>query len=228
VPHGGVNVPKRKQTIKSAKRRPRGRPVNKELTARRREEILDQAARVFAERGYPGTDVQVVADALEVSKGTVYRYFPTKQELFLAAVDRGMRRLREHVDGTAARADGPLDQIGSAVCAYLAFVEANPELVELLTQERAEFKDRKKPTYFEHRDVHIGKWQELLRSLISQGRVRDVPPERITDVVGYALYGAMFTNYFAGPRKSFEHQAKDILDIVFHGILTRRSAIAQA
>jgi hypothetical protein len=30
----------------------------------------------------------------------------------------------------------------------------------------------------------------------------------------------MFTNYFAGQRKPSEEQAKDILDIVFHGILT--------
>jgi AcrR family transcriptional regulator len=221
-------VPKRKKPPAVAKRRPRGRPVNKELTARRREEILDQAARVFAERGYPRTDVQVVADALEVSKGTVYRYFPTKQELFLAAVDRGVRRLREHVDAAAVQADDPLDQIGQAVCAYLAFVEDNPELVELLIQERAEFKDHKKPTYFEHRDAHIGRWQALLQGLIGKGHVRNVPLERITDVVGYALYGTMFTNYFAGRRKSFEHQAQDILDIVFHGILARRSAIAQA
>jgi hypothetical protein len=30
----------------------------------------------------------------------------------------------------------------------------------------------------------------------------------------------MFTNYFAGPSKPFEEQAREILDIVFHGILT--------
>ena len=64
---------------------------------RRQEEILDVAARVFAERGFPGTDVQEIADELEVGKGTIYRYFPTKRKLFLAAVDRAMRRLREEV-----------------------------------------------------------------------------------------------------------------------------------
>ena len=61
----------------------------------RREQILDAAAEVFAQHGYRNTDVQFVADALQVGKGTVYRYFPSKEALFLAAVDRGMRRLTE-------------------------------------------------------------------------------------------------------------------------------------
>lgn len=197
----------------------RGRPKDKQLTARRREEILDVAARIFAERGFPGTDVQEVADELAVGKGTIYRYFPTKRELFLAAVDRGMRQLRVQVDVSVADVDDPLERIAQAVRAYLAFFDANPAFVELLIQERAEFKDRKKPTYFEHRDADVGSWQKLLLELVSEGRVRDAPVQRITDVLGDLLYGTMFTNYFAGRRKSFEQQAQDVLDIVFHGIL---------
>ena len=200
----------------------RGRPKDRELTQRRQEEILDVAARVFAERGFPGTDVQEVADELEVGKGTVYRYFPTKRKLFLAAVDRAMRRLREEVDASAAEAGDPLERIARAVRAYLAFFDANPAYVELLIQERAEFKDRKKPTYFEHREVNEKTWQEVLRELAAKHRVRDVPVQRITEVVGDLLYGTIFTNHFAGRRKSFEQQAQNILDIVFHGILTAK------
>ncbi|MFH1747852.1 MAG: TetR/AcrR family transcriptional regulator [Planctomycetota bacterium] len=200
----------------------RGRPKDHELTQRREEEILDMAARIFAERGYPKTDVQLVADELGVGKGTIYRYFATKRDLFLAAVDRGMRRFKEQLDTSVAEVDDSLDRIACVVRVYLAFVDANPAFVELLIQERAEFKDRKKPTYFEHRDANLGPWQELLRGLVAEGRVRDVPLERITDVLGDLLYGAMFTNHFAGRRRSFEQQGEDILDVVFRGILTDR------
>jgi len=200
--------------------RPRGRPKNKQLSARRREEILDVAAKIFGERGYPNADVQIVADQLGVGKGTVYRYFPTKRELFLAAVDRGMQRLSGQVQAATDGIQDALERIAQAVHAYLTFFDVNPEFVELLVQERAAFKDRKKPTYFEHRDANLGPWQELLRGLVAQGRVRDAPVQRITDVLGDLLYGTMFTNYFAGRRKSFEQQAQDVLDIVFRGILT--------
>src|SRR6185312_13872231 len=92
--------------------------------------------------------------------------------------------------------------------------------VELLMQERAQFKDRKKPTYFEHREVNVKRWQDLYRSLIAADRIRDVPVERISDVMSNLLYGTMFTNYFTGQSKSVEAQACDILDIVFRGIFS--------
>ena len=63
-------------------------------------------------------------------------------------------------------------------------------------------------------------WRALYRSLIAEGRVRDMPVEQITDVLFNAVYGAMFTNYFTGPSKCPEAQARDILDVIFHGILT--------
>ena len=43
---------------------------------------------------------------------------------------------------------------------------------------------------------------------------------RIRDVIGQLLYGTVFTNYFAGHRKAPECQAREIIDVVFRGILT--------
>src|SRR5262245_23152745 len=128
-------------------RRP-GRPKVKGLAERRREEILAVATEEFARRGFAGTDLQVVADRLDLGKGTVYRYFRTKEALFLAAVDRGMRLLTASVNGAAERAANPLDRIIVATHAYLEFFDEHPELVELFVQERAQFRDRKRPTYF--------------------------------------------------------------------------------
>ncbi len=190
-----------------------------ELACARRDEILDAATALFAERGYSETDTQTLADHLKVGKGTIYRYFPSKRELFLATVDRVMRRLRETVDASVEEHADPLVQLEQSIRTYLAFFAEHPEFVELLIQERASFKDRKKPTYFEHRERNVVPWRDLFRALIAQGRVRDVPVDRIIDVIVNAAYGTMFTNYFTGPSKPFEEQARDILDILYHGIL---------
>jgi AcrR family transcriptional regulator len=187
---------------------------------RRQEEILETAAVLFARYGYSETDTQLLAETLNIGKGTLYRYFPSKEELFLAVADRAMRKLGEQVDAAIAGVEEPLDRIGRGIQAYLTFFAEHPEFVELLIQERAQFKDRKKPTYFEHREVNVKRWQELHRSLIAAGRFRDIPPERISNVIGDLLYGAMFTNYFTGPRQSVEAQTQDILDIVLHGVLS--------
>ena len=116
-----------------------------------------------------------------------------------------------------------MERAERGVAEYLTFFQQHPQYVELLIQERAEFRDRKKPTYFVHRDAHRGPWQDLFRGLIAAGRVRDVPVERICDVLSDLVYGTMFINYFVARRKPVEAQAAEILDMVFHGILSEPS-----
>ena len=188
-----------------------------------RPRILAAAAEIFAREGYRNTDLQDVADVLAIGKGSVYRRFPTKQDLFLATVDDGMRRLKECVDAAIEGVDDPLDRLARAVRAYLAFFDAEPRLAELVILERAEFRDRKKPTYFQHREVNVERWRLLYARLMDEKRVRRMPIDRITDVISNLVYGTMFTNHFAGQKKSSAAQARDILDIVFHGILLDRS-----
>ena len=198
----------------------RGRPRDDELAARRREEILAAATGVFARRGYPDTDVQEVADACDLAKGTVYTYFPSKECLFLAVVDRAMTQLRAAVWAACAEVPDPLDRLEAAIRAYLAYFRDRPGDAELLIMERAEFRERKTPTYLEHRRANTCEWRELYQGLIAAGRVRNVPVDRILSVVGDLVYGTMFTNHFAGQHRSIDDQARDVLDILFHGILT--------
>ena len=199
-----------------------GRPRVPGLGDRRREEILAAATREFAQRGFAGADLQLVADRLGLGKGTVYRYFDSKESLFLAAADRGMRLLKEESDREVLKARDALDRIVRATRAYLRFFDRHPEFVELIVQERAEFKDRKRPTYFVHHDVNVKPWKKLLQQLIAEGHIRNIPVDRITDVFSSVLYGAIFKNYFESRRRSPETQAEDILDVVFRGILGTR------
>ena len=201
-----------------------GRPRDLTLPERRRNEILDVAVGVFAARGFAATDVQDIADQVGVGKGTVYRYFGSKRELFLAAADRGMQRLSEAVHSDADQAKEPLGRLTAAIHSYLAYFDEHPDLVELLIQERAVFKDRRQPTYFQHRDANLGPWRELFRELIREGQVRDIPVSRITDIISDLLYGTIFTNHFANRRKRLATQANDVLDILFHGILAEGKA----
>ena len=197
-----------------------GRPRDRSLPSRRREQILDSAARVFAERGYPETDLEVVAARIGLSKGTIYRYFPSKTALFLAAVDNGMRRLLAAVEVSRDDAQDPLQIIARAIRAYLEFFDGEPHFAELLIQERAQFRDRKKHTYFEYRDANLGPWRELIGQSIASGQLRDVPVDRVVSNLGNLMYGTMFTNRIAGRRQTIDQQWRDILDIVFHGILS--------
>ena len=189
----------------------------------RRRQIIATAAKLFAETGYADCDMDRVAAALRVAKGTIYLYFPSKEELFYACVDNGMRELQAAVQqATKDKKDG-FDRIRSGIYAYLQFFDQHPEIVELLIQERASFKNRKRPTYFEHRDANRGPWRQLYADLIANGRLRnDLPVERLLDTVGNLVYGTMFTNHFTARAVPLTDQYNAIMKVLFHGLLTEK------
>ena len=94
------------------------------LRTSRCEQILEAAAKLFAEHGYADGDTQLLAEKLGVGKGTIYRYFPSKRELFLAAADRVMRMLRERLSpvqvDSAAEVGWSPDALEAQAFAYLA------------------------------------------------------------------------------------------------------------
>jgi AcrR family transcriptional regulator len=73
-----------------------GKPKGKrELTKlNNREAILNSAREVFAELGYGATTVRDVIRKTGLASGTFYNYFKSKEEVFEAIMDDGMRRIR--------------------------------------------------------------------------------------------------------------------------------------
>jgi len=198
-----------------------GRPKDPDLEARRRTEILNAATKVFAADGYADADVQVVADALGVGKGTIYRYFSTKQELFLSAVDRGLDSLSAEMEAVIEdRTIDPIDQIRRAFHVYLSFFHARPELTELFIQERVAFRGRHTPRYFATKGSFQARDEAFLKELIAMSRLRDVPPEQLLTTIGDLLYGTVLSNHLSGRVSDPTQQANAMLDVLFHGILT--------
>ena len=81
---------------------PRKQPVqqrSRALYAR----ILDEAARIFDERGYHATTTNDVAAAAEVSVGSLYQYFPNKDALLVALADRHLDEVRPLVEMLSQR-----------------------------------------------------------------------------------------------------------------------------
>jgi AcrR family transcriptional regulator len=56
-------------------------------------ELLDAALRIFAERGYGNTRLEDIAAAVGVTKGTIYHYFETKEDLLRQAIEHNHERV---------------------------------------------------------------------------------------------------------------------------------------
>ena len=195
------------------------RCCSEEANQARREEILETATELFAEQGFSDAVTQRLVERLGVGKGTLYRHFPSKRALFLAATDRVMRKMQDCIGANVSGVEDGLERIERGIATFLQFFADHPAFVELLIQERAYFKDRKRPTYFEHREINIQRWKHLYRSLMDAGRMREMPVDRISTVLSNVLYGIMVTNFFNGQPAPADVQAREILDVIFAGVL---------
>jgi AcrR family transcriptional regulator len=61
----------------------------------RREDILEAAKNVFFEKGLSAATMDEIAEAVELSKGTLYLYYSSKEDMYLAVMMRGLRLLTE-------------------------------------------------------------------------------------------------------------------------------------
>ncbi|MBW2419132.1 MAG: TetR family transcriptional regulator, partial [Deltaproteobacteria bacterium] len=98
------------------------------------ERILDAAESVFARRGLAGSRVREIADAAGVNGATLYNYYPSKDALYEAVLDRGMRPLSEALAAFAegSRERESIDQVARSIMQHLA---EHPQLSRLIYLE---------------------------------------------------------------------------------------------
>jgi len=99
-------------------------------TEERRQAIVQAAAKVFQEKGFSGASMSEVAARLGGSKATLYGYFPSKDELFVAVLEDGIRRdvaeVFDRLEGTKPFKD----RLSEFVLAFMRLV-AKPATVSL-------------------------------------------------------------------------------------------------
>src|SRR3954463_8548365 len=94
----------------------------------RSSEILGAARKVFSTRGYRDVTVDEIASAAGLSKATVYQYFASKQEIYLAALTAGVQELAQLSHRTLETTEGGIRaKVEAFLRTRLHFLEENRE-----------------------------------------------------------------------------------------------------
>jgi len=101
----------------------------------RKEEILDVATRLFAERGYEGTSMNDVAELVGMRKASLFYHFATKEALYEAVLDRLVRRLATPLGAVYAGEGSYAERLDRAADAVTAALGAWPFTARLLLRE---------------------------------------------------------------------------------------------
>ncbi len=147
-------------------------PVTPAKRARRKEarpgELLDAALALFVEKGYAATRVEEVAARAGVSKGTLFLYFPSKEELFKAVVrENASRHLQEAFRELAAYTGTSAELLHEFIQRWWTQYGGTPAagLTKLIMSEAANFPDLAQ--YYQ--DEVVQPSHELVRRIVQRG-----------------------------------------------------------
>ncbi len=98
----------------------------------RREAILDAASKTVAEKGLHAARMEEIASAAEVSKGTLYLYFPSKDALLAGLAERNIRHGLPKLRDVAMGEGSGLDRLLNMVEAFVDHMDGFPNVYRLM------------------------------------------------------------------------------------------------
>lgn len=189
-------------------------------------DIAHQAVRVFAECGYEGTSIAVIAERAGLSKQNLMYYFPTKQALYQRVLDDVLDEWLNRMDKLADAGQDPRDVLRAYIQAKLRFSREQPYASRVYAMEvisgahlyGAQIKSRVVPLL--RKDI------EVFERWISDGKIAPVNATHLLFAIwamtqSYADFSkqmALVLNRKALLRKDFDDAEKMITDMVLAAV----------
>jgi len=201
----------------------RGRPPTPGL----RESILAAGERVFGRRDYSQVQMDDVATACGVGKGTLYRYFPSKQALYLAVTFDGIEKLRDELAAVVAETDSAARALEQIVRRTLAFFWDRRGFFALIHRHELE-PDADVREWFAQRAELTRIVEDTIRRAIAAGDLRPIDPRLATEMLFGMLRAA---NRYRTRTDAFETLVQTVMETFLRGVATpagqRRLAAVQ-
>lgn len=188
---------------------------------RRRKEILEAAANIFAEKGFEKTTLEEIATAAEFGKGTLYLYFSSKEDIFFSIFEEGKRvfhdKLREHL--------ADIQDAGVKIERFIEFafqfMREHESKFRLLMSEmirlqmyQSQFSEQLRKLMNED----LLAVTDLLDDGIRQKKFKDLPV-RQTALALKALIHSQVCTQCLNPKKDYQQAENQVKTIFLHGLM---------
>jgi TetR/AcrR family transcriptional regulator, cholesterol catabolism regulator len=137
----------------------------------RREELTRIAARLFAERGYQGTSLADLAEALGVQKASLYHHIDSKEDLLWDVAWEGAEAFHAALDGVPADAPAA-ERIRLALGAHLAVVGGQLDVATVFVREWRHLSDERRRRFAAERRRYEERIRELFRAGVDESQLR--------------------------------------------------------
>jgi len=164
------------------------------------QQIIDAAIRVFARTGYYNSRVSDIAREAGIASGTIYLYFPTKDEILVTLFREKMAQWVALVRREIATERGAEAKIRKLVALHFAVLEGDHDLAEVVQVEL-----RQGQKFFRGASAHeVSAYFDLIGSVLQEGiaagQIRSDLPVKIATKMLFGAMDQMAASWVLGKR----------------------------
>jgi AcrR family transcriptional regulator len=163
-------------------------PLTEDELAATRARILAEAARIVGAAGYAALSMRRLAEAVGLTAGALYRYFPSKQQVLIAYWSEALDALHRRLAGFDADGRPSVAVLRDMLIAYGRFALDDPDRFRLMFLEN----DDGQMDEF-GRQPHVFAAYDLVRDRVARAIVekslRPLPPDTATRILWGAVHG---------------------------------------
>ncbi len=208
-------------------------PTKEQLDKRRAErkaQIIQAALEVFVQKGYYAANVSDVATKASVSQGTIYHYFPSKDDLFLAAYETWeIQSLYSEIHRALETSKSPGEQlralaqaVGTRMAQSVAMLPANVEFWSHISRNEAVQKS------FQHLFAEMRRaLAQIIQEGIARGEFTATDPDNTASLL-IAFYDGLVLQWLADPQSvNWQTVSETLTDLIFYGLLKSPQNISE-
>lgn len=160
-----------------------------------RERIVESARQLFFQQGYGATGIAQILKESEANSGSLYHFFPTKEDLLVAVLEQYKAMLQTHVIGPAyEHVDDPIERIFMVLDGYRRLLEATQYALGCPIGNLALEISNSHPLARRYVVENFENWRLAIRELIeaASGRLpTDTDPDALSKLVLASMEGAV-------------------------------------
>jgi len=184
-----------------------------------KERILEAALEVFSNKGFHSATTDEIAERAGVGKGTLYRYFETKDKLFAELVRLRTEELGKRAGSIIDSRDDVLTMISKYIRLYFEFFDSNQRLFRLVVQEQLDLGEHSPDEYFRRVMRAIPKLKRKVYEGTQQGILKDVDFQTVFyGTMGFA-HGVIQKWLARDCSYSLVNELPGVLEVLFYGFV---------
>ena len=187
----------------------------------REREILDAARKIIARFGIQGTTIDRVAEMANVAKGTIYLYFPSKDDLVQATLLAGLRAMTSETLASDDPSKPPLERIRNLILADHRTLASNQDFLKTLligNSMELELESGAGREFVRVYRAFLDFTAAILREAVASGAIRSIDPDFAAFMLGEMITGSLRRRLLKFTASPLEADAEAVAELFLKGV----------